>query len=637
MDFYSKRKNSFRFVLNLLLPFALYIIIYKVFIGIEILDLDTSILTHIPYSLAGISYDLFYVSVSIAVSILLWSISRTWIFGVLVFFISQLLFVFANAVNYSFSQHYTDGAVSFAMLFDYAKDFSALAHTGTAIFSRPAILILVVLPLNMLLVVTYYLIQKPTKLSFRPLNAFVLVVFCMIGFLIGGNILQQDAPAILQTNIVMKFLNTYQISQSYKQQYKKSSLSHSPGENTFQQCNYTDETYPLLRHASPNIQYIVPSSMSPNIVLIMMESVAAKDTGFNEYIDLPGTNVTPFLNSMMAKSYVVTNFFSNGDYTAGAEVSTLSSIYDSLRYSIEKGSIFRNFSDTTVVSIANLLYTHKSYKTAFVQSYDIEFDNHDIILPKYGFSEIWGQESLMESEDELVEWGIKDELMLTRGAERLNAFEEPFFTFFLTVNNHAPYELPDENLRINLGNTVYEKYLNTVHYTDYALKQFFEYASKQDWYNNTIFIITSDNGSSLIYEKVSPIEKMMMGHRIPFMIFSPNEVVSKKLQQIDTTTIASHIDIAPTIAHLVGIDSDQPFIGESLFQADRSNTAILFEWFNHFYYVENNLVYSADTQSVFDMFTLEEQKTIHTQQMDKKLNAAIDTVNYCVLNDKVGE
>ena len=83
-------------------------------------------------------------------------------------------------------------------------------------------------------------------------------------------------------------------------------------------------------------------------------------------------------------------------------------------------------------------------------------------------------------------------------------------------------------------------------YNDLMLKNFFNEVKNQDWYQNTIFIITSDHGLSI--NRDFPIHPRN-GH-IPFIIFSELIDTSIKINKI-----VSQIDIMPTIIDL--IDEDQ--------------------------------------------------------------------------------
>ena len=118
-----------------------------------------------------------------------------------------------------------------------------------------------------------------------------------------------------------------------------------------------------------------------------MESLAAKDTGLQDSIATQGINITPFLNTLISKSVVFSPFFSNADYTAGAEVAIFCSMHDSLRYSIAHGSILRDLTNTQLLCLPKIL-GDVGYSTSFFHSYTTTFDNKHVFFPLNGVQEI---------------------------------------------------------------------------------------------------------------------------------------------------------------------------------------------------------------------------------------------------------
>ena len=65
--------------------------------------------------------------------------------------------------------------------------------------------------------------------------------------------------------------------------------------------------------------------------------------------------------------------------------------------------------------------------------------------------------------------------------------KELFFTSLFSLSSHDPFILPKKHHnKFPKGNLPIQE---TIGYTDYALKKFFEAASKTTWFENTIFII----------------------------------------------------------------------------------------------------------------------------------------------------
>ena len=86
-----------------------------------------------------------------------------------------------------------------------------------------------------------------------------------------------------------------------------------------------------------------------------------------------------------------------------------------------------------------------------------------------------------------------------------------------------------------------------VGYTDYALKRFFNESKNSDWFKNTVFIFTADHGNQSYYPYY---EKIINRFASPIMIYKPGS----DLIGIEKT-LASHMDVFPTILDVAGIDS----------------------------------------------------------------------------------
>ena len=62
-------------------------------------------------------------------------------------------------------------------------------------------------------------------------------------------------------------------------------------------------------------------------------------------------------------------------------------------------------------------------------------------------------------------------------------------------------------------------------YTDYAIKQYFETAKSNLWYNNTIFCFTGDHTNQVYYPEY---ERAMNRYAVPLVFYSPNPAYQLK-------------------------------------------------------------------------------------------------------------
>ena len=90
----------------------------------------------------------------------------------------------------------------------------------------------------------------------------------------------------------------------------------------------------------------------------------------------------------------------------------------------------------------------------------------------------------------------------------------------------------------------------TIQYSDYALQQFFKSIENEDWYQNTLFIVTADHTSGASYDKKY---KTKIGrYAIPLLLFKGDG----SLKGV-RNNIVQQIDIMPTL--LEKIDYNKPY------------------------------------------------------------------------------
>src|SRR5690606_2568520 len=77
----------------------------------------------------------------------------------------------------------------------------------------------------------------------------------------------------------------------------------------------------------------------------------------------------------------------------------------------------------------------------------------------------------------------------------LNQQSQPFFTTWLTLSSHEPFETPVPV--VIQGQEPEDQFLNSLHYTDQVLYDFINRAKTADWWKNSLLVITADHGHRL--------------------------------------------------------------------------------------------------------------------------------------------
>src|SRR5690606_6978941 len=131
----------------------------------------------------------------------------------------------------------------------------------------------------------------------------------------------------------------------------------------------------------------------------------------------------------------------------------------------------------------------------------------------------------------------------------------------------------------------------------HALRKYFEQAKKQDWYKNTIFVITADHTNQSNYaEYQKPINRFA----IPILFFSPNENYQLKGVRTD---LASQVDIYPTIVDLIGYNKPFRSWGRSLVANDPTETPrVINSPGNIYQFMQGNYTYIFDGERFTGVF-----------------------------------
>ncbi len=291
---------------------------------------------------------------------------------------------------------------------------------------------------------------------------------------------------------------------------------------------------------------VKPEVGKTNVVVIIVESYAAEY--FSTYNKTDVTYV-PFLDSL-AKHSIVFNGMSNGKRS----IDGIPSIVSSLPLLTEESYITSQYSENRLSSFAGLLEPC-GYHTAFFHGGYNGTMSFDVFTSKVGFSNYFGKNEYGNDADYDGNWGIFDEPYLQYMVSKLNTFSQPFATAVFTLSSHHPYTIPEQHKgKFPKGTLVVHE---TVGYTDYALRKFFESAEKTDWFKNTIFIITADH-SALTGTKEFQTELGL--YRIPILIYSP-----MLKHGVNTDKTMQQIDILPTLADMLHVNKNIFAFGKSVF------------------------------------------------------------------------
>ena len=386
-----------------------------------------------------------------------------------------------------------------------------------------------------------------------------------------------------------------------------------------------------------------------NVVILVLESFSREYSGY-----LNGTEgYMPFLDSLMQHSLLFTHAFSNGLRSIDAIPCVVSGIPDLM----QNPFMFSVYNTNKISSLASIL-KEKGYQTAFFHGGKNGTMNFDAFANMVGFDNYYGHTEYNNEVDDSEKdydgfWGIYDDVFLNYFAHKLNSFQQPFFALEFTLSSHNPYKVPERYKKMFPETPV--KILRVIRYSDFALKKFFQTASKMPWFKNTLFIISADHPGHLISEtensnitddrqkftadQLKYYKNTVGAYAIPILFYFPGD----SLQSVKSFTVQQS-DILPSVVDYLGYN--RPFVafGNSVFDDNANHVA--FEYVNGFYQIIKGdysllfdgkqavSLYNNKTDPGHEVNLIDKEKQI-AEEMETIIKAVIQQFDYRMANNKL--
>ena len=292
-----------------------------------------------------------------------------------------------------------------------------------------------------------------------------------------------------------------------------------------------------------------------NVVLIMVESLSA------EYLGSFGNTagLTPNLDAMAKDGLLFNRLYASGTRTVrGMEAVTLSVP------PTPGQSIVKRPNNANLFSLG-FVFRDKGYDTRFFYGGFGYFDNMNAFFGGNGF-DVTDRSDLSAEEVTFANaWGVCDEDILGRALREFvqsASREKPFFGYVMTTSNHRPFTYPDGKIDIpsKTGRP------GGVKYTDYAIGKFIEEARHHSWFDNTIFVVVADHCAGSAGRQELPVQS----YRIPLIFYGPG-IIKPGIN----TTLASQIDLGPTLFGMLNWHYNSKFFGKDILAADFTPRAFI--------------------------------------------------------------
>ena len=436
------------------------------------------------------------------------------------------------------------------------------------IFQEPKYFLFII-PFILLEIVFYILLKKifeqeneTQKINFF-LNTFVSLIFLAIVFLgIRGRI-EEKSPIRIGTAYFSNnsFLNKLGLNPSFT--LIRSYLDSKDEDNRV--VKFMDDKLAIemvqknlgitkTQYNSPIAREVQPDTLlsaQPNVVLIIMESMSAakmKRYGSTE-------ELTPFLDSLSHNSIYFENIYTAGKHTFNGIFSTLFSFPALYRqHSMKTNNQYDGISTSLLKN---------GYSTTYFTTHDSQFDNIEGFLRSNNFQNVISQSDYPVSEVKTT-LGVPDDFMFRFSIPKINELSErenPFFVTFMTTSDHSPFYVPEY---FQPKAKAIESQI--VQYADWSLQQFIQLASKEAWFNNTIFVFIADHGAAID----AKYDISLNYFHTPLIIYAPELFKANEVHQ----KIGSQIDVYPTVMGLIKQKYVNNTLGIDLLNEERKFTII---------------------------------------------------------------
>jgi len=303
---------------------------------------------------------------------------------------------------------------------------------------------------------------------------------------------------------------------------------------------------PVTVTQRPFIRDVVsPGMRKPlNVVMVSVESFSA------EFMTAFGNrqNLTPYLDRLANEGLLFTRLYATGTRTVrGLEALTLS-VPPTPGHSIVKRP------DNANLYTIGEVFKDQGYESLYLYGGYGYFDNMNAFYAGNGYTVI-DRTALTPGQIHFENiWGVADEDLFSLALRELDsraAASKPFYAHIMTTSNHRPFTYPEG--RIDIPSKTGRE--GGVKYTDWAIGNFIEQARTRPWFDNTLFVIVADHTHKGRGRQELPLEN----YHIPMIIYAPSHVPPRKID-----TIASQIDVSPTILGMLNVSYRSRFFGQDI-------------------------------------------------------------------------
>ncbi|WP_257987931.1 LTA synthase family protein [Bacillus sp. V33-4] len=423
----------------------------------------------------------------------------------------------------------------------------------------------------------YLVVRKPVLLSLegysRPQKTAFYYIAAALAFLNLSLAETQRSELLTRTfdrEILVKNIGTYHyhIYDAFLHTKAKAQRAMADGDELSDIENFTQ-----ARYKKPTAT-LFGIGKGKNLIVVSLESTQSFVIGqkVNEQ------EITPFLNDFKEESFYFDEFYHQ---TGQGKTSDSEFLLDNSLYPLSRGAVFFTHADNRYYSMNEKL-KEKGYFTATLHANNKSFWNRDVMYGNLKYDRFYSLLDYQVTAQNSVGWGMKDIDFFYQSVQHMKQMPRPFYTKFITLTNHFPFELKPEDQLIDEYHSVsgtLNRYFPTVRYTDEAIKLFIEDLKKEGLYEDSILVLYGDHyGISenhheamgqFLGKEITPYENIRL-QRVPLFIHIPG------IKGGTISSISGQVDLRPTLLHLLGIETKEDIqFGTDLFSKQRDQFTVL--------------------------------------------------------------
>ncbi|MDN7245760.1 LTA synthase family protein [Planococcus shenhongbingii] len=346
-----------------------------------------------------------------------------------------------------------------------------------------------------------------------------------------------------------------------------------------------------------------------NLIVVTLESLQS----FTINGEMNGKPITPFLSELTKDEDTI--YFPNFYHQTGlGKTSDSEFILENSLYPLSGGAVFFTHSGNTFNSMAESL-GNSGYHTAVQHANTKSFWNRDMMYESLNIDQFLDVESYTIGEGDAVNWGMKDIPFMEQSVEQMTEMPQPFYTRLLTLTNHHPFYLDEEDKMIeefNSSSGTLNRYFQTARYLDESIEVMFDELKEKGLYENSIIVMYGDHYgisenhneamAQYLGKEITPFESAQL-QKVPFFVHIPGYGEGQINKEI-----GGQIDIRPTIMHLMGLETEKDIqFGGDLFSEEHEEFVVFRDgrFITDQHVFAGNVCYDIETGIETDMASCE--------------------------------